>query len=62
MPLLHKKLKIKIYELEKLGIVSQGNKLTDWINSLMVVKKPNSKLRITLILEILTKQLSMNIT
>ena len=41
-------LKDTLLDLETKGIISQVNKPTDWVNSLVVVEKPNGKLRICL--------------
>lgn len=45
---LHKKLKSTLDELEAQKIVRKVNKPTDWVNSLVVVEKPNGNLRICL--------------
>ncbi|GBL80021.1 Uncharacterized protein K02A2.6 [Araneus ventricosus] len=41
-------LKATLSDLEKKGIISAVNKPTDWVDSLIVVEKPNGKLRICL--------------
>ncbi|GBN77551.1 Retrovirus-related Pol polyprotein from transposon opus [Araneus ventricosus] len=45
---LHKELEKTLNELVQLGIVSPVNKPTEWVNSLVIVEKPNGKLRICL--------------
>ncbi|GBM57644.1 hypothetical protein AVEN_225022-1 [Araneus ventricosus] len=45
---LHKELEKTLNELVQLGIVSPVNKQTEWVNSLVIIEKPNSKLRICL--------------
>lgn len=45
---LHEPLKSALDNLETRGIISQVNEPTDWVSSLVVVEKPNGKLRICL--------------
>lgn len=45
---LHELLKQTLTALESQGIITQVNKPTDWVSSLVVVEKPNGKLRICL--------------
>ncbi|GFT10873.1 transposon Ty3-I Gag-Pol polyprotein [Nephila pilipes] len=45
---LQPKLKSTLNNLEKEGIVSKVNKPTDWVQSLVIVKKPNGNLRLCL--------------
>ncbi|GFU78976.1 transposon Ty3-I Gag-Pol polyprotein [Trichonephila clavipes] len=45
---LQPKLKITLDILEKEGIVSKVNKPTDWVQSLVIVEKPNENLRLCL--------------
>ena len=40
------KLKVELARLEKLGIIKPVDEPTDWVSSLVLVKKPNGKLRI----------------
>ncbi|GFY00225.1 transposon Ty3-I Gag-Pol polyprotein [Trichonephila clavipes] len=42
---LQPKLKITLDRLEKEGILSKVNKPTDWVQSLVIVEKPNGNLR-----------------
>lgn len=42
------KLKESLESLEKQGIIAKINHSTDWVNALVIVKKPNGKLRICL--------------
>ena len=49
MPLAYKnELKLKLDSMEKDGIISKVTEPTDWVSSMVVVKKPNGKLRICL--------------
>lgn len=45
---LHLKLKQTLDKLEEAGIVSKVNKPTDWVQSLVIVEKPNGNLRLCL--------------
>ncbi|CAL1294236.1 unnamed protein product [Larinioides sclopetarius] len=45
---INQKLKLTLRQLEKRGIISRVNKPTDWVQSLVVVEKPNGDLRICL--------------
>ncbi|GFT45669.1 transposon Tf2-9 polyprotein [Nephila pilipes] len=45
---LQPKLKSTLNNLEKEGIVSKVNKPTDWVQSLVIVEKPNGNLRLCL--------------
>ena len=45
---LRNQLKTELQALEKSGIVSRVTKPTDWVNSLVIVQKPNGNLRICL--------------
>ncbi|XP_046840119.1 uncharacterized protein K02A2.6-like [Xenia sp. Carnegie-2017] len=42
------RLKNELDHMEQLGIIEKVEKSTDWVNALVVVKKPNGKLRICL--------------
>ena len=42
------RLKKELDHMEKMGIIEKVEKSTDWVNSLVVVEKPNGKLRICL--------------
>lgn len=45
---LHNKLKATLDELEKSNIISKVDEPTDWVNSLVIIEKPNGALRICL--------------
>ena len=40
------KLKVELNRLEKIGVMKRVDMPTDWVSSLVIVKKPNGKLRI----------------
>ena len=42
------RLKKELYHMEKMGIIEKVEKSTDWVNALVVLEKPNGKLRICL--------------
>lgn len=43
---LMKDLKKKLFDMEKLGYIKKVVKPSDWVSSLVVVRKPNGKLRV----------------
>lgn len=45
---LHKPLKIALESLEKQNVIEKVNYPTDWVNSLIIIEKPNKNLRICL--------------
>ncbi|XP_072400385.1 uncharacterized protein [Diabrotica undecimpunctata] len=45
---LHNQLKVALNDLEQKNIISRVEYPTDWVNSLMIVEKPNGKLRLCL--------------
>ena len=45
---LHEKLKNELNRMEKLGVISKVTEPTEWVNSLVIVTKPNGDLRVCL--------------
>ena len=43
---LHAKLKAELDRMESLGVIDRVTELTDWVNSLVVVQKPNGQIRV----------------